>query len=95
MIVVISACGGDKSVQQLYIFVLPPFQNTYRFNVACILSLTYHLHVCDNFLNKMKGQSCKKKSTTTSILKRREGVFDIGNNGVTSASMGHPALTCP
>jgi hypothetical protein len=23
-----------------------------------------------------------------------EGVFDIGNNGVTSASMGHPALTC-
>jgi hypothetical protein len=61
MIVVISACGGDKSVQQLYIFVLPPFQNTYRFNVACILSLTYHLHVCDNFLNKMKGQSCKKK----------------------------------
>jgi hypothetical protein len=30
------------------------------------------LHVCDNFLNKTNGQSCKKNSTTTSILKRSE-----------------------
>jgi hypothetical protein len=44
----------------------------YMFNVVCVLSLTFVLHVCDNFFNKMNGQSCKEKSSATSILKRRE-----------------------
>ncbi len=35
------------------------------------LSVIYILYICINFLNKTDGQTCEKKSTASSIKKRR------------------------
>ena len=37
-----------------------------------ILSVIYSLYICIKFLNKRNGQTLKKKSTASSIKKRRE-----------------------
>jgi hypothetical protein len=68
----------------------------YNFNQSSyskkLCKLNSCLHVCDNFLNKTNGQSCKKKkSTTTSILKR----MSITQNQIYSRARVYVPATDP
>ena len=41
------------------------------------LSVIYILYICIKFLNKTNGQTCEKKSTVSSIKKRREYIYHV------------------
>jgi hypothetical protein len=77
----IEILGAIDFFLQFRPFVL--FKKLCKYNLFCLLyalllyvflSLTYRFTVCDNFLNKTNGQSCKKKSTVTNISLRKEYV---------------------
>ncbi|BAT17519.1 Os12g0542601, partial [Oryza sativa Japonica Group] len=63
-------CWTIRLIQKIYVIII--YSVTSCFITHSTLSVIYILYICIKFLNKTNGQTCEKKSTASSIKKRRE-----------------------